>query len=281
MLNLQTGEITLPEITLHPDSTLKDVLAVLGTQVKVDPWYRKTEWEGEEQELACTWLYFTAPPVVADNFTLEALQFDAYGTLQQYQLSPSDIGDDEYGDEYRAPVEARLAKMVYQNNGVTTANYKPDVRYETLNGRWQFYWGAIAYDDDHFVEIYLRHRKQNVVVCENGVNCIYRTDEIDANGKVLPGSIEQRLLREFNKLGFLPPLNSLYYGPGFLVNLTVFLPNGTPVQFWDDEGEYYIAQVPSTRDKCFGLVGDEHHLVVYEYAKDGTDPELIMYKKWN
>lgn len=281
MLNLQTGEITLPEITLHPDSTLKDVLAVLGTQVKVDPWYRKTEWEGEEQELAGTWLYFIEPPVVAELLTLETLFFDAYGTLQQYQLSPSDIGDNEYGDEYRAPVEARLAKMVHQNNGVTAANYKQDARYEQLDGRWQFYWGSIAYDDDHCIEVYLRHKKQNVVVCENGTNCIYRTDEIDADGKVLPGSIEQRLLREFNKLGFLPHINSLYCGPGFFVNLTVSLPNGTPVQFWEDEKEYYIAQVPSTRDKCFGLVGDAHHLVVYEYDKDGANPELIVYKKWN
>lgn len=240
MLSWKTGEITLPEITLYRNVKLNNVLMAISSQVKADSCYKE-----DEQGFLHIWLYFIEPPVVADGFVLESIRFDENNALQQFQLSPVDIGDEEYGSKYRAPIEKRLNQVSNENGGMVTDEHK----------QWQFDWGSVVYDHDHFVDIYLQP-------------------------KHAANTTEQKLINEFNSLGFLPHVDELLYGPGFLVNLSLRLPNGTTAQFWDDEQSYYVAQLPSKQGRYFGLVGDEHNLLVCEYNPDGSNAELIVYKKW-
>ncbi len=104
MINWQTGEITLPELTLHPGITADQVLTVMRDKVKVLQAFEfdQEECPDEENQLLYISLFMSEPPVVAEKITLEALEFDAYGALTRYVLSPTDIGDDASVARFKA-----------------------------------------------------------------------------------------------------------------------------------------------------------------------------------
>lgn len=33
-------------------------------------------------------------------------------------------------------------------------------------------------------------------------------------------------------------------------------------------------------DRCYGVIADEHYLLVCEYGENGADAEIVVYKKW-
>ena len=37
-------------------------------------------------------------------------------------------------------------------------------------------------------------------------------------------------------------------------------------------------QIPGT-SRCYGIVADEEYLLVCEYGCDGTDPQIVVYKR--
>ena len=68
---------------------------------------------------------------------------------------------------------------------------------------------------------------------------------------------------------------------GAFVNLEYKLPGGQSVKFWDDDRIYLGYQVcKKNSDRCYGITADEQYLMVSEYGENGTDPEVIVYKKW-
>lgn len=94
-------------------------------------------------------------------------------------------------------------------------------------------------------------------------------------------ALKQTLVVEFNALG-LPGLqiDSLNLLNGFYINLTYQLPNGQSVKLLEDENIYLGNQIEKPgSDRCYGLAADEHYLLVCEYGCNGTDPEIIVYKK--
>ncbi len=95
--------------------------------------------------------------------------------------------------------------------------------------------------------------------------------------------LKQKLIAEFNKLGIpgMPEITELHEYDGFFVNMDYPLPNGTLAKFWDDNKKYYILQVEKNNDRCFGLTGDEQHLMVCEYGRDGESAQILVFKKWN
>lgn len=78
----------------------------------------------------------------------------------------------------------------------------------------------------------------------------------------------------------MPPVTELTQLIGAFVNLEYMLPNGEKIKLLDDSKIYLGYQVEKQNsDRCFGLVGDNNHLLVCEYGCNGAEPEIILYKK--
>lgn len=91
-----------------------------------------------------------------------------------------------------------------------------------------------------------------------------------------------QLLREFNALGIedMPEVTDLSALPGHFINLEYTLPGGQKVKLWDDKRIYLGNQLEKKgTDRCYGLTADEKYLLVCEYGENGSDPEIIVYRK--
>lgn len=94
-------------------------------------------------------------------------------------------------------------------------------------------------------------------------------------------NLKQSLIQEIQALA-IPGLvvKDLYLLNGFYVNLAYSLPNGETVKLLTDQNIYFGNQVeiPGS-DRCYGVVADEKYLLVSEYGCNGSDPEIICYRK--
>ena len=111
-----------------------------------------------------------------------------------------------------------------------------------------------------------------------------------AQGCGTPGScfsgecaLKERLLQEFNQLGVpgLGTVTDLNALPGSYINLEYTLPGSQKVKFWED-GRVYLGNQICKGDgsgRCFGLTADENWLLVCEYGDNGSDPEIVVYKR--
>ena len=64
------------------------------------------------------------------------------------------------------------------------------------------------------------------------------------------------------------------------MNLEYTLPNGAKVKLLDDTKIYLGYQLEKENsDWCYGLVADSEYLLLCEYGCNGSDPEIIVYKK--
>lgn len=94
-------------------------------------------------------------------------------------------------------------------------------------------------------------------------------------------SLKQRLIEEINALGIkdlvLDDLNLLV---GSYVNLSYPLSNGTRVHFLNDKDIYFGNQVERPdSDRCYGVVANEGFILVCEYECNGSNPEIVLYKR--
>lgn len=94
---------------------------------------------------------------------------------------------------------------------------------------------------------------------------------------------KRELIAEINALPIegMPPLEHLNALVGRYVNLAYPLPSGRSVPFLDNEKTYLGNQLPSIADenRFFGVLADKDFILVSAYNKDGSAPELILYKK--
>ncbi len=97
-----------------------------------------------------------------------------------------------------------------------------------------------------------------------------------------PCALKKKLIAEFNELGIedmeeVTDLNALY---GAYINLQYTLPSGQAVKLWDDNRIYLGNQIcKKNSGRCYGLTADENYLLVCEYGDNGSDAEIILYKK--
>lgn len=93
--------------------------------------------------------------------------------------------------------------------------------------------------------------------------------------------LKSALISEFNALG-IPGLQvqDLNLLNGFFVNLEYTLPNGQTVRLLQDQNIYLGNQIeiPGS-DRCYGLAADTAYLLVCEYGCNGSQPEIVVYKK--
>ena len=95
------------------------------------------------------------------------------------------------------------------------------------------------------------------------------------------GKFKEKLVQEFNSLGIKDlKVNDLNLLNGFYVNLEYHLPNGHSVKLLEDNKVYMGNQIQiSGTSRCYGIVADEEYLLVCEYGCDGTDPQIVVYKR--
>ena len=93
--------------------------------------------------------------------------------------------------------------------------------------------------------------------------------------------LKRCLIDEINAFGIeglaVDDLNLL---TGSYVNLSYPLPNGSAVQFLKDNDIYLGNQVEQTdSERCYGIVANEDFILICEYGCNGSDPEIVLYKR--
>lgn len=94
---------------------------------------------------------------------------------------------------------------------------------------------------------------------------------------------KQQLMEECNALRIpgMPEVTELYALAGSFVNLEYTLPNGKAVQYLDDNSIYLGNQLVCEFDEetCYGIVCGMDFLLACTYGENGSNPELVLYKK--
>ena len=92
-----------------------------------------------------------------------------------------------------------------------------------------------------------------------------------------------KLIQEINDLHIdgMPTLESIHPLNGSFVNIAYRLPNGNYVKFLDNDVTYLGKELPSVYDDsiCFGILCNMEFILICTYGPNGSNPELIMYKK--
>lgn len=118
--------------------------------------------------------------------------------------------------------------------------------------------------------------------CPFGKKC-FISEYIELGGLENFEKFKQTLIDEFNSLNVagMPVIDQLHILPGELVNLAYPLPSGENIKFLDDNDIYLGNQVECNLggERCFGLVANPVFLLVVEYGENGTNPEILVYKK--
>ena len=98
--------------------------------------------------------------------------------------------------------------------------------------------------------------------------------------------LKKDLIKEINTLNIegMPKIDELYPLHGEFVNLEYRLPNNNKVKFLNDLEAYLGNQVEcefnsNEYKRCFGILANMDFIMISEYGIDGTNPELIIYKK--
>ena len=68
------------------------------------------------------------------------------------------------------------------------------------------------------------------------------------------------------------------------MNIAYPLPNGETVKYLDDKEIYLGNQIncefgDEETDRCIGIVTNADFILISEYGPNGSDPELLLYKK--
>ncbi len=88
-------------------------------------------------------------------------------------------------------------------------------------------------------------------------------------------------IEEVNALGIKDlHIENLFVLQGSFINQEYKL-NGNSIFLLDNNATYWGTQVekPDTEGRCFGIACDEKYILVSEYGKDGSDPEIVVLKK--
>lgn len=94
--------------------------------------------------------------------------------------------------------------------------------------------------------------------------------------------MKKELIDEYNALGIpdMDPITELWALHGAFINQDYPLPNGKTVRFWEDDRIILGNQVPKKNsDRLYGLAADENYMLLCEYGENGTNPEIIVYRK--
>ena len=121
--------------------------------------------------------------------------------------------------------------------------------------------------------------------CPFGKKC-WIAKYIELGGKESFEILKKELINEFNMINIdgMTKINELYPLNGEFVNLLYPLPNGEKIKLLKDDEIYLGNQVECEFNddvikKCFGLVANMDFLIISMYDENGSNPELLVYKK--
>lgn len=96
--------------------------------------------------------------------------------------------------------------------------------------------------------------------------------------------LKEKIITALNELKIpdMEPVTDLHALKGSFINLEYPLPNGQTVKFWNDNKIYLGNQLHKAgSDRCYGVAADETHLLVSEYDAYGSNPKIIVLKRYN
>ena len=121
--------------------------------------------------------------------------------------------------------------------------------------------------------------------CPFGKQC-FIAEYIKTGGKDNFELLKKQLIEEFNSLKIpgMPKINELFPLNGAFINLDYPLFNGYSVKFLDDNDIYLGNQVECEFNngdliRCYGLAANMDFLLISEFGPNGSNPEIILYKK--
>lgn len=121
--------------------------------------------------------------------------------------------------------------------------------------------------------------------CPFGKQC-FIAKYIREGGEENYNLFKEKLIEEFNELNVpgMPKIKELFPLIGSYVNLSYPIPSGKCVKLLDDKQLYLGNQVECEFNdgsliKCYGLVAGLDFLLVSEYGANGSNPEIVVYKK--
>ena len=115
-----------------------------------------------------------------------------------------------------------------------------------------------------------------------GGRCI-AAEYIKAGGRAAYDEFKAKLLDEINAAltdEGLPTADALYELSGETVNLPYLLPSGVTARFLSDKDIYLGTQIEfADMGICYGVVAGMGFILVCSYSVDGSQPELLIYKR--
>ena len=115
-----------------------------------------------------------------------------------------------------------------------------------------------------------------------GGSCV-AAEYIKAGGKEKYNEFKENLLKEINSLlaeNGIPRAEGLCEMCGSFVNLEYPVPSGKTVKMLDDRKIYLCTQIEfADLGVCYGVVADTTFILICSYSVNGSEPELILYKK--
>ena len=121
--------------------------------------------------------------------------------------------------------------------------------------------------------------------CPFGKKC-WIAKYIEVGGKDSLTKLKKELINEFNslKIDGMPKIEELYPLHGEFVNMEYPLHSGNNTKFLNDNEAYLGNQVEcifndDDNKKCFGILANMSFLLVCEYGENGSNPEIVVYKK--
>ena len=102
-------------------------------------------------------------------------------------------------------------------------------------------------------------------------------------GRAAYDEFRRQLLDEINSLleaEGLPHALALYELPGQYVNLEYPTPGGERVRLLSDNDIYLGTQIEfADLGICYGVIADTGFILICSYSRDGSDPEIVVFKR--
>lgn len=121
--------------------------------------------------------------------------------------------------------------------------------------------------------------------CPFGKKC-FISEYIKNGGMESYNAFKKQLINEFNELHIdgMPEITELYPLNGAFVNMAYPMPSGSKLKLLDDNEIYLGTQAEclyndGSAARCFGLAAGMGFLLVCEYGENGSDPQLIEYRR--
>ncbi len=158
--------------------------------------------------------------------------------------------------------------------------------------KWCYADGEYMYSDmDDLIEVCVKNMANDEFSADDVRSYLHkmlptldywkRYEELGDDGAF--DEFKSALIDEINALNIdgMPKLTKLNALVGSYVNLEYRLPNGESVKFLDDNATYLGNQLECKfgGDRCFGVLANMDFILISTYEENGTNPELVLYKK--